>query len=558
MELSEKKLKKLLVNPGFIALDDFERIKSEAKSEAKSIEKKIVEAGLIKEDQLTQLIAEELDLKYFNTRLNKIDENIFKNLPFDFLFSNLILPFEENESEIKVAMVDVEDVETIRNLEEKFKKNISIFLVGQNDLNDFLLNLKPGLKEEYENILEKSGHNNKNANIELVDLILTQGYYKKASDVHIEPYYNKAIIRFRIDGILREVLEVPKEVYSNILARIKIMAKLRIDDQVSAKDGKIIFKIEDKFLDIRVSVVPITEGENIVLRLLSDKNRVSNFDDLGFRQDDYEKVKNASRKRDGMIIVSGPTGSGKTTTLYEIIKILNSKMVHISTIEDPVEYDIEGISQIQVNKNTNLTFAKGLRAIVRQDPDIIMVGEIRDDETAGISVKSAMTGHLVLSTIHANNAAATVPRLIDMGVEPYLLASSLNIVISQRLVKRLCENCRESAFLSDEEKKLLSYNDEIIKYLKKNNKENLDNLIVFKAKGCKKCNNSGYEGRIGIYEVMKVSDEVKKMILKKSSSDEIAQVAKNEGMSTMLEDGLEKVALGLTTVYEVFNIISID
>ena len=419
---------------------------------------------------------------------------------------------------------------------------------------------KLSLKDEFNNFLKRlqdktiTREARDEIFIKTVDMLLAYGYHGKASDIHIEPYSKKIMIRFRIDGIMHDALKIPKELSDFIVTRIKVLSKMRTDEHRSAQDGKFRYKIEKETIDIRVSVVPVTQGENIVMRLLSAESQQINLSTLGLSDKNLNKVNQAITKPHGMILVTGPTGSGKTTTLYAAMKTLNKREVHIATIEDPVEYDIEGISQIQVNSKTNLTFAKGLRAIVRQDPDVIMVGEIRDKETAGIAVNSAMTGHLVLSTLHTNDAATTLPRLLNMEIEPFLVASTVNLVIAQRLVRKICEKCRVSYSLSDEEKKIIKNEPNIYAIVKSKGYDNLDKLRLYKGEGCKICGGTGYQERIGIFEVLEMSEDIKRLILKSASSNEIAQAARNEGMTTMFEDGIENALNGITTLHEILRV----
>src|SRR3989339_738592 len=418
MKISNLKLKSILVDPGHISEKDFNQAMNLSNEKNISIEDILLDRGLINDGQLGHIIAEFIGVPYVNLRKEKIDDMVLNLIPEIIAKSKKIIIFYEDENEIKVGMMDPQDLEIIHILENLSRYNV-------------------GIDEEASSVLAKLQDNNldmdeKNkANVRMVELLLEHGHYSKASDIHIEPYKKIVIVRFRIDGVLHDVLEIPKNLLSLIISRIKILSKMRIDEHFAAQDGKFQFKVKNDQIDVRVSIVPITEGENVVMRLLSTKSRKMDLDSLGLDSADLDKIKKAIKSPHGMILVTGPTGSGKTTTIYEFLKILNTKEIHIATIEDPVEYDIEGISQIQVNKKTNLTFANGLRAIVRQDPDIIMIGEIRDHETADIAVNSGLTGHLVLSTLHANDAATTLPRLLDMGIEPYLIASTVRVVIAQ-------------------------------------------------------------------------------------------------------------------------------
>jgi type IV pilus assembly protein PilB len=379
-----------------------------------------------------------------------------------------------------------------------------------------------------------------------LDTIVSYAYRNRASDIHIEPQNAGSVTRFRIDGVLHDIVTLPIEVHPQIVSRIKILSNLRIDEHQSAQDGKFKFETPSENLDVRVSIVPVTKGENVVMRLLSERSRQFSLESLGFSSEDLRKTELAYTKPYGMVLSTGPTGSGKTTTMYAILKILNRRGINISTIEDPVEYEMEGISQIQVNTETNLTFAAGLRSILRQDPNIMLVGEIRDNETANIATSAAMTGHLVLSTIHANNAATAIPRLLEMGVEPFLLASTVNVIIAQRLIRKIHSPCRVSKEIAASDVSSAVGAAMVERVFGKSEK-----IRVYQGKGCKLDYNTGYEGRIGIFEVLVIDDEIREAIMAKKDADVIYQIALKNGMKPMMEDGLEKVAQGLTTIEEV-------
>jgi type II secretory ATPase GspE/PulE/Tfp pilus assembly ATPase PilB-like protein len=389
--------------------------------------------------------------------------------------------------------------------------------------------------------------------VDIVKNVLLLGFYSRASDIHLQPQEKFLIIRFRIDGINYNFFNVPIELRDEIISRIKILSNLRIDEHFSAQDGRFRFYFNDddrqNYFDVRVSIVPTYYGENAILRLLVSMGKNFVLEDLGFSDSDLQKMKAAISRPYGMILATGPTGSGKTTMLYTILNVLNTESVHIITIEDPIEYAIQGITQIQVNPQTNLTFAKGLKAILRQDPDIIMVGEIRDDETANIAVNAALTGHLLLSTLHTNDAAGAVVRLSELEVEPYLIASTLNVVIGQRLVRKICSQCKQERDIKQSEIDSLK---EILP--ERTLKDFLSVSKVFYGQGCRTCNNSGYLGRTGIYEVLAISDSLRELILKRASSLEIKNKAIQEGMTIMLEDGVRKVINGITTIEEVLRV----
>lgn len=386
--------------------------------------------------------------------------------------------------------------------------------------------------------------------INLVDSLIEHAQSLRASDVHLDPSEKGVRVRFRIDGVLQDAYLCPKEIHGEIISRIKVLGGLRTDEHQAAQDGRFRLKLEGAgAVDVRVSIIPTYHGENAVLRLLSDKTDDLSLETLGFSHRDRQKILRALKKPSGMILATGPTGSGKTTTLYTLIKNLASNEVSIITIEDPIEYAMEGIEQIQVNARTGLTFANGLRSILRQDPNVIMVGEIRDSETAGIAVNTALTGHLLLSTLHTNDAATTLPRLLDMGIEPFLVASTVNIAIAQRLVRKVCPDCKVQKTLTTVEQKSLA---EVIPA-----NLNFNYKVLHYGKGCAACNESGYRGRIGISEVLVVDNEIRDAILRKASSSELKQLARKNGMTTMIEDGCHKAEHGLTTIEEVLRVIHV-
>ncbi|MEK7616346.1 MAG: GspE/PulE family protein [Patescibacteria group bacterium] len=385
--------------------------------------------------------------------------------------------------------------------------------------------------------------------IELVDNLIAYAYFLSASDIHFDPDETKLIVRIRVDGIQHDVFELPKNLQPTIISRIKVLSSMRTDEHQSAQDGRFKTSIPDmpQQFDIRVSVVPTYYGEDAVARLLVEHTPITSLDDLNFSDSDKAKVERAIQKPNGMILATGPTGSGKTTTLYTVLLTLKTPDVSIITIEDPVEYSIHGINQIQVNADTGLTFADGLRSILRQDPDIIMVGEIRDKETAAIAVNAALTGHLLLSTLHTNDAATTLPRLLDMGVEPFLIASTVNIAIGQRLVRKLCQTCKVPRSITEAEFARLST---VLP----------DHLVAkdsqfFASKGCAECGNTGFASRVAIHEVLEMNDEIRDAVMKRINASEIRKLAMSKGMTTMLEDGFQKVLLGLTTIEEVLRVV---
>lgn len=384
--------------------------------------------------------------------------------------------------------------------------------------------------------------------IRLVDTIIQKAYQSGTSDIHLDPAPNGVVIRFRIDGVLHDVILLEKDLQPLVITRLKVLSGLRTDEHLVAQDGGFRIKNEIQEIELRVSIVPTFNGENAVIRLLVGGAQALGLEQLGFTEHDLETLKRYIKKPHGMILATGPTGSGKTTTLYSILHVLNSRELSIVTIEDPIEYAVTGITQLQVNAQANFTFGTGLRSIVRQDPNIIMVGEIRDRETASIAVNAAMTGHLLLSTLHTTDAATTLPRLLDMGIEPFLIASTVNLIIGQRLVRKLCETCRIAAPLAQEEYLALAPT---------LSKETLESAKTFwRPAGCEVCSQTGYTKRIGIYEVLEVTEAVRTLIMRRANADEVTEAAKKEQMKTMLEDGFLKATQGITSIAEIIRVIN--
>ncbi len=384
--------------------------------------------------------------------------------------------------------------------------------------------------------------------VNLLNCLVTKAHTLNASDIHLDPTREGVRVRFRLDGVLKDFNPLPKDIHQEVISRIKVLASLRTDEHQAAQDGRFRHIFPDgACVDMRVSIAPTYHGENAVLRLLAGHSEEYDLTMLGFSDADREKVERAIHKSNGMILATGPTGSGKTTTLYTLIKMLNRPEVSIVTIEDPIEYSVDGIEQIQVNARTSLTFANGLRSVLRQDPDIIMVGEIRDAETAGIAVNTALTGHLLLSTLHTNDAITTLPRLSDMGIDRYLVASTMNIAIAQRLVRKICGACKAECAIDDATKASL-VGLSVQKPLQAGEK-------VYKGKGCDACAGSGYKGRVCINEVLVASPAIREAILRTASADEMRAIAFKEGMTSMLDDGFEKVRAGTTTIEEILRVI---
>lgn len=557
MEISAEKLENLLVNPGHINKADFDNAVQEAGKKKEPLASFLVEEGLISDEHLGQTIADAFDFIFVDLKKTKIAEDLLDLMPEVVARSQRAIPFEISGNILKIATSKPKNYEFFKLLEKKTGFRVEVYYTTSLGIDEALKYYKSDLAARVSDIIqiiEKDSRNEEQI-VKLVNLFLEYAHDNKASDIHIEPQGNVVFVRFRIDGVLHEVARYPSAIHDKIVFRIKIMARLRTDEHAASQDGRFDYEIGGNKFDVRVSVLPVTDGENVVLRLLSDRSRRMTLEDLGLLGSDLEKIKRASVKPYGMLLSVGPTGSGKTTSLYAILQILNKPEVNIMTIEDPVEYDIERVQQTQVNQKKNLEFATGLRSIVRQDPDIIMVGEIRDNETADIAINAAMTGHLLLSTLHANDAATTFPRLIEMGIEPFLVASSVNVIIAQRLVRKICEQCRKSYFLTKEEIRMIKSEPFLLKIIEEaGGEKDLSKIRFFKGSGCKACNNVGYKGRTGIFEVLEIADEIRPLIIGKASADVINGKARELGMTPMIQDGILKVFQGITTMDEVMRV----
>lgn len=549
MLITNEDLKSLVFKNGLIDEKGFSEIEEEAKNTGNSISETLVEKDILSDENLGILISDFLKYPFVVLAKITILPSVFNIIPEKMARRKKVIPFAKDAMGVKLAMADPSDKEIMQMISKKIGLPVIAYLATEQDIANALRIYRKDLQKTFDQLIQSS----EIPMSKIVDLLINYASQDKASDVHIEPQEKDSLIRFRIDGILHDVLFLPKNLHDQIITRIKILSKLRTDEHLSPQDGKMRVALEDEEIDIRVSILPVTEGEKAVLRLLSSKFRKFSLVDLGMNEKDLKKVTTAYSKTYGMILSTGPTGSGKTTTIYAIVKILNTREKNITTIEDPTEYRIKGVNQINVNTKTNLTFANGLRSILRQDPNIIFVGEIRDSETAGIAVNASLTGHLVLSTLHTNDAATALPRLIDMNVEPFLVASTVNVIIAQRLVRKICEMCKSTRTITKEEL-LKNLPTEIInKYVGEKNTIN-----IYQGAGCKICHFTGYFGRIGVFEVLEVTKSIRDLIIKSQDADVILQKAIEEGMTTMLDDGLEKVLKGLTTIEEVLRVTKIQ
>jgi type II secretory ATPase GspE/PulE/Tfp pilus assembly ATPase PilB-like protein len=539
---------------------------------------------LLSDEELGRMVADLIGYPFINLSKIEIPNEVLEIVSENIALKHGVVTFgiDELQSQIKIATTNPFDLEMIHDLEKKTGRKAVVYYTTIGNIKNIIGKYHQELKNIFLNMLpanlryQKEGEfvegsapmmNGEEINIvKIFDAILLHAYRQHASDIHIEASKRNTVIRYRIDGVLHRIVNFPRIIHESLVTRCKILAGLRIDETRAAQDGRISISLDDDAVSFRVSVLPTHFGEKIVMRLLAEIEESVSLLDSGLSEEDYKKVIINATKPYGMMIVTGPTGSGKTTTLYTIIKLLNSDEINIATIEDPIEYGIEGINQVQVNHATNLTFANGLRSLLRQDPDSILVGEIRDHETAQIAVESAMTGHMVFSTLHANSAAVGIPRLIEMGIEPFLLTAAINSLIAQRLVRRLCPYCLQGQVFSADTLKMVYNSRNIVELIKKIAKkyytdeeialmEYNDEFIFYKGMGCKSCGNTGYKGRTGIYEVMEMTDDIKKVILQGGSSDAIEEFAVHDGMTTMLENGVEKALSGITSLEEVIRVI---
>ena len=544
---------KSLSELNIIPLEKLKEAFKESQTNKTPFDEVLLSRELISDENLGKVISESIKIPFINLSKVHIADDLLLVVPEILARKSNLIAFERSKDGIKLAMNNPKDDELIALISKKTGEKIIPYYATKQDIANSLRYYQKEMQRTFNELLnqtveEAKKSKEKEAPIsKIVELLIEYAFENKASDIHIEPEDADSLIRYRVDGVLHDVLHLPKELHNQIVSRIKVLSRLRTDEHLSAQDGKMQADVGEK-LDIRVSIVPIVDGEKVVLRLLSSHSRQFSLDNLGMGSADIAKLKNAYNKPYGIILSTGPTGSGKTTTIYAIVKIINSREKNIATIEDPVEYDIEGVNQIQVNPKTNLTFAKGLRSILRQDPDIIFVGEIRDNETAGISVNSAMTGHLVLSTLHTNNAATTLPRLIDMGIEPFLVSTTVNLIIGQRLIRRICVSCRQSKTVAASELRKILPKNSLDEYL-----EGKNEIRLYQGKGCSVCHNSGYRDRIGIFEILEVTPAIRELIESKASAADIEEKAVEEGMHTMLEDCLLKVKNGITTIEEVLK-----
>jgi type II secretory ATPase GspE/PulE/Tfp pilus assembly ATPase PilB-like protein len=540
MKIEVAKIKEILLAENYITEEDIKEAEAFIGKNKTSFTDYLLQNNLISKELLGQAIAEFFKMPYADLANIIPPSNQVQKIPEEIAKAYRVVLFKEKEKDLIVTTDTPENKEIFAKMKEIFPdKNITFAYSLSEDLEAIFMYYQKSLDTRFSRIMKEEGK----VVPEILKEIFNDAIAYKSSDIHFEPVEGYVRVRFRIDGVLYEAGRLPKEYYENVLNRIKVQSGLRIDEHFSTQDGSLQYKTEDKSIDFRTSIIPTVEGEKVVLRVLSSYVQKLSLNDLGLLPEQEQVLQKAASKPFGMIIVVGPTGAGKTTTLYGFLKLVNNLDVNITTIEDPVEYKMNGVNQIQANSQTNLTFAKGLRSIIRQDPDIILVGEIRDKETAEIAVNAALTGHLLYSTFHANDAATAIPRLLDMGVEPFLLASTLELIISQRLVRKICKECRVSFKQKIGELKIPN-----IDKIKEHFQE--EEVLLYKGKGCQSCANSGYKGRTGIFEIIEITPAMQELMLGSPSTQKILQLAKEEGMRTLFENGIHKVRNGITTIEE--------
>ena len=559
-------LKNKLIQENLISSERFDALAVEAERKSENILDVLISERIVVEDYLNDFFASSLGVELADLSSQKIDEAAVRLLPEDIARQRLAVVFgQEPDGALDVAMANPSDLETIEFLTERLKKKIKPYLAKPEDLNrvfslyglEFTQNFKKVIEENIQESLRSRTKTIEEAATQvpiaaIVDNILSYALSLRASDIHFEILQENMLVRYRIDGILSEILKIPKEVHPILVARIKILAGLKLDEHRKPQDGRFRHQIANQLVDIRVSSIPTFYGEKMEMRLLASAERPLSFEELGISGTNAKIVSENLKKAYGMILSCGPTGSGKTTTLYTMMNMLNKPSVNVVTIEDPIEYNIRYVNQTQINSEAGITFAAGLRSLLRQDPNIIMVGEIRDSETAGIAVEAALTGHLILSSLHTNDAPTAIPRLFDLGIPPFLAAATLNLILAQRLVRKICESCVYSYEITPAIKELIA------KQLQEIGVETEAEIpkVLFKGKGCGVCSETGYRGRLGIFEALEITDKIKKTIIEPRFSPEtVRQEARADGFKTMFEDGLDKIQLGQTTIEEVLRVI---
>jgi type IV pilus assembly protein PilB len=602
MRIADSLVEKLIKSTGKVTDAQLKELKEQEKADKKPLQDIVIKSNLLSERDLTKLYAEEIEVPLIELNAREIKKDILNILPERIAkqYHAVVFGVDENDTKL-VAMEDPDDIQALNFLQKQLGSNIRVYITlssllqaaldqyrGDN-INNELTKVISGEDDAIEDVdVDEDDLAEDSPIAQTVNLIIEYGVKSGASDIHIEPRENYVIVRYRIDGILREANKLPRKLLGALVSRIKILSNLKIDEHRAPQDGRFKVQVSGNVYALRVSTLPIVDGEKVVMRILNESTKAADFSELGFWGYALETMQHAIVQPHGMILVTGPTGSGKSTTLFSVLSMLNTPNVNISTVEDPVEYRIPGVNQTQVNPIAGMTFTNGLRALLRQDPNIIMVGEIRDGETAELGVQAALTGHLVFSTLHTNNAATCLPRLLEMNIEPFLIASTVRVVIGQRLVRRLCPECRETFAPEAEELKMITKTfhldgEGIMKQIHELEEQALAGGIgkpgagkekspstgelstsggsvnrLWRAHpdGCAACNHTGYKGRVGIYEVLHNSEKIQRLIICNSTSEALQTAAIEEGMLTMQLDGFIKSLRGETSIEEILRVTS--
>lgn len=600
MRISDSLVEKLLIDAGKATAPQFEPLREQVKSEKLPLQQIVINNNLVNEKDLTKLYAKEIDVPFVELNAKEVKREILRLIPERIASKYKVVLFGvEDDGHKLLAMEDPDDIQALSFLQKQLGTDIKVHIATTTNIEAVLDQYRGNVGTELTKVLTTEEEEAEEAEdvteedlaedspiAQTVNLIIEYAVKSSASDIHIEPREGHVLVRYRVDGVLKEANKLPKKILGPLVSRIKILSNLKIDERRAPQDGRFKIQVGSGVYALRVSTLPISEGEKVVMRILSESSKPATLEELGYWGNSLKIINSAITQPHGMILVTGPTGSGKSTSLFSILTLLNKPTVNISTIEDPVEYKIPGANQTQVNPKAGMTFAAGLRALLRQDPNIIMVGEIRDTETAGLGVQAALTGHLVFATLHTNNAATCLPRLLDMGIEPFLIASTVRAVVGQRLVRRLCVDCRETFTPDDASIKEIDAifhtdNPEQMKFIHEREKDALDGgigkavatktakastgelstsptkiLKIWRAKkdGCESCGHTGYKGRLGIYEVLPNSTEVQKLIVANGTSEEIQNQAIKDGMVTMQIDGFIKALRGQTSVEEILRV----
>ena len=580
MRIQDAQLKRFVADSGLVPKKDLEAAEKTAKEEKRSLSEALVAGGFMTEDDLRRVESYVLGIPFVSLKDQKIDFDILSMIPEPVARNHNIIAYKKNADSLEVAMLDTADLPAIDFVKKKVGLKILPRLTDTESMREALRQYQKTLKDEFGDIImneasaltvvndegeEVSEEDLKKAAedlpvVRIVDTLLRHAIIQGASDIHIEPMEKEVLVRYRIDGILHDAMTLPKHASGTIVARLKVLSSLKLDEKRLPQDGRFKMEMDGQKVSFRVSVLPIYYGEKVVMRLLRENRSGFNLEGIGFHGESLERVHNAMKQTTGIILITGPTGSGKTTTLYTILDLLNTPEVNISTIEDPIEYQMPRINQTQVKSEIGFTFAAGLRSLMRQDPDVLMVGEIRDHETASLAINAALTGHLVLATVHTNSASGTVSRLIDMGLESFLLVSTLRVAVGQRLVRRLTDD-KEAYTLSPSERAELAKHADLDKVLQTMKDEGIvksnatwNSIPFYRPK--EGAADGGYKGRMGIHEVLPVTPTIKERVMDGGTSDDVEDLARSEGMLTMLEDGIYKAARGVTSIEEVLRVIN--